>query len=139
MRRRSIRGQSLVEFALILPVFFALIFAVIDVSRGILLFNLLSNVARDGARYEIVQAVTTAGACSSTQVTQSRLDSAAKVAAGPLASGITVSASSACATDTYGTYYVVSAAGSFQPLTTVVVGNTPLNLTASSKQYVYLP
>jgi len=139
MRRRGIRGQSLVEFALLLPVFFALIFAIIDVSRGILLFNVLSNVSRDGARYEIVSAVTPTGTCSATQVTQSQLDSAAKVAAGPLAPGITVSATSACATDTYGTYYVVSATGSFQPLTSVAIASTPLNLTASSKQYVYLP
>lgn len=47
-------GQSLVEFALILPVFLILLFGVIEF--GLLLYNqhVITNASREGARYGIV-------------------------------------------------------------------------------------
>jgi len=53
-RHLPIRGQSLVEFALVLPVFFLLLFGVLDLGRGVLAFNSVSNSAREGARTAIV-------------------------------------------------------------------------------------
>ena len=52
-RRRS-RGQSLVEFALVLPVALILLLAVFDVGRAVFLYNGLTNAAREGARLAIV-------------------------------------------------------------------------------------
>jgi hypothetical protein len=48
------RGQALVEFVLVAPVFFLLIFAVIEGGRFILYYETLSNATREGARYAIV-------------------------------------------------------------------------------------
>lgn len=48
------RGQALVEFALVAPVFFLLLFAVIEGGRFILYYQMLANATRDGARYAIV-------------------------------------------------------------------------------------
>ena len=48
------RGQSLVEFALVLPVLFFLIFGVIDVSRAVWQENTLAYAAREATRYLIV-------------------------------------------------------------------------------------
>lgn len=47
-------GQSLVEFALILPVFLILLFGVVEF--GLLLYNqhVITNASREGARYGIV-------------------------------------------------------------------------------------
>jgi hypothetical protein len=48
------RGQALVEFALVAPVFFLLLFAVIEGGRFILYYETLANATREGARYAIV-------------------------------------------------------------------------------------
>jgi Flp pilus assembly protein TadG len=50
------RGQSLVEFAHVLPIFILLLFAVIDGGRYIYVNSTLSNAAREGARLGSVEA-----------------------------------------------------------------------------------
>jgi len=51
--RRS-KGQALVEFALVLPVLLLVIVAVFDFGRAFLLWNNITHIASDGARYSIV-------------------------------------------------------------------------------------
>ncbi len=53
--RRS-RGQSLVEFALVLPVFFLLLFGLIDMGRYVYMNSTLSQAVREGARVAAVEA-----------------------------------------------------------------------------------
>jgi Flp pilus assembly protein TadG len=48
------RGQALVEFALVAPVFFLIVFAIIDFGRYVYYVQVLNNAAREGARYAIV-------------------------------------------------------------------------------------
>jgi hypothetical protein len=50
------RGQSLVEFALVLPIFLLLLFGVIDAGRMVYLHTVLSQAAREGARVASVEA-----------------------------------------------------------------------------------
>src|SRR4051794_13697432 len=50
------RGQALVEFALILPVFMLILFAFIDAGRFVFFASTLSQAAREGARAGSVQA-----------------------------------------------------------------------------------
>jgi len=54
IRRAGSRAQALVEFALVAPLFFLLIFAVIDFGRYVYYVQILNNAAREGARYAIV-------------------------------------------------------------------------------------
>jgi Flp pilus assembly protein TadG len=49
--RRGRRGQAMVEFALTATLLFLLVFGIIEVSRGILTINMLSNGAREAAHY----------------------------------------------------------------------------------------
>lgn len=49
-RRRAARGQALAEFALVVPVFLMLMFAIIDLGRYVYTANALSNGAREAAR-----------------------------------------------------------------------------------------
>jgi hypothetical protein len=56
IRRRREGGQSLVEFALVLPIFMLGLFALIDGTRLIFLNNSLSQAAREGARQASVEA-----------------------------------------------------------------------------------
>ena len=52
--RRSARGQALVEFALVLPIFAILLFGIIDFGRYVFTANALNNSAREGARFASV-------------------------------------------------------------------------------------
>jgi len=54
--RRSTRGQSLVEFALVLPIFFLMLFGLIDMGRYVYLNSTLSQAAREAARVGSVEA-----------------------------------------------------------------------------------
>ena len=56
-RRRdggSGRGQGLAEFALAFPVFILLIVAAIDIGRGVIAYNSITNAVREAARLAIV-------------------------------------------------------------------------------------
>lgn len=50
------RGQTLVEFALVFPIFILLLFAVIDGGRYVFANSTVSNAAREGARLASVEA-----------------------------------------------------------------------------------
>ena len=51
---RSTRGQALVEFALVLPIFAIMLFGIIDFGRYVFTANSLNNSAREAARFASV-------------------------------------------------------------------------------------
>ena len=53
-RRRHVRGQALAEFALVMPLFFLLVFGIIEFGRFIYTYEIVNNATREGARYAIV-------------------------------------------------------------------------------------
>jgi Flp pilus assembly protein TadG len=53
------RGQSLVEFAVVLPIFLLLFMAIVDLGSAVFTYNSLTNAAREGARLAIVNQDTT--------------------------------------------------------------------------------
>ena len=55
-RTRSSKGQALVEFALVLPVFLMVLFGIIDGGRYVFQNNVLSQAAREGARVAAAEA-----------------------------------------------------------------------------------
>ncbi len=52
--RRLRRGQALTEFALIAPLFFLMLFSVIELGRFVLAYEMANNAVREGTRYAIV-------------------------------------------------------------------------------------
>jgi Flp pilus assembly protein TadG len=50
MLRKLRGGQSMVEFAVLAPVFFMLLLGTIDLGRAIYIYNTISDAAREGAR-----------------------------------------------------------------------------------------
>jgi TadE-like protein len=54
MTRRSERGQSLVETALVLPILLIILMGIFDFGRAIFAYNAVSNSAREAARLAIV-------------------------------------------------------------------------------------
>lgn len=53
-RNRHGRGQALVEFALVIPIFLLVLIALFDLGRAVFAYNTLTNAAREGARMAIV-------------------------------------------------------------------------------------
>jgi len=53
-RRQKPRGQAMVEFALVIPVFILLMVGIFDLGRVIWVNDTLSTAAREAARYAIV-------------------------------------------------------------------------------------
>jgi len=57
MKKRSSslhRGQTLVEFALILPIFIFLLVVIFDFGRAVYYYSTIHNAAREGARYGVI-------------------------------------------------------------------------------------
>jgi Flp pilus assembly protein TadG len=54
IRRRDQRGQALVEFALILPLFVLILVGLFDMGRAVYAFNTINQAAREAARLAIV-------------------------------------------------------------------------------------
>ena len=52
--KRLNRGQSLVEFALLLPIMLLIFMMVLDLGRAFYYYSVIQNAAREGARYGIV-------------------------------------------------------------------------------------
>ena len=53
-RRNRSRGQGLAEFALVLPVFLAILIGMVDLGRAVWANNSVANAAREAARYAAV-------------------------------------------------------------------------------------
>jgi Flp pilus assembly protein TadG len=68
------RGQSLVEFALVIPIFIALVLGIADFGLGLKTWISMTNSAREAARYAAVNCA--AGNASASDVQQRALDSA---------------------------------------------------------------
>jgi Flp pilus assembly protein TadG len=74
-RVRSDAGQSLVEFAIVLPVLLALVIGIFEFGRAWNVYQVLTNAAREGARRAVVP--TTANEGEVTDVIEDYLESAA--------------------------------------------------------------
>lgn len=53
---KSEKGQSLVEFALVLPILLLLVFGIVEFGRAFNTYLIISNASREGARYAVVGA-----------------------------------------------------------------------------------
>ena len=67
-RQHTERGQALVEFSLSIVIFLVLMMAIVDLGRGIYMFNGVSQAAREVARVASVYPGTSLNAITSTQI-----------------------------------------------------------------------
>jgi hypothetical protein len=92
LRRNRSRGQGLAEFALVLPVFLAILIGMVDVGRAVWANNSVANAAREAARYAAVHG----GSCEDI-VAGTVCSTANYCPAGPYTSPtVTLSASISC-------------------------------------------
>jgi Flp pilus assembly protein TadG len=81
---RRARGQSLVEFALVFPIFLLLLFGLIDIGRFVYTANALNEAAREGARFGSVAAWSQS--CGGTREACVEVETTHRLAAVPAAS-----------------------------------------------------
>ena len=67
--RRNRRGAAVVEFAVVAPVFILLIFGMIEFGRAIMVQQILTNAAREGARVAILDSATPTASTVTSKVT----------------------------------------------------------------------
>jgi Flp pilus assembly protein TadG len=58
------KGQALVEFALLLPIFVLILFGVFDLGRAVFAYNTVANAARQGARVAAVNQIVSSPDCN---------------------------------------------------------------------------
>lgn len=56
--RKNRRGASVVEFAIVAPVFFLLVFGMIEYGRMVMVQQVITNAAREGARQAVLDGAT---------------------------------------------------------------------------------
>lgn len=123
-RRRRPRdaGQSLVEFALVIPVFLLLLVALFDVGLAVFSYNTLTNAAREGARTAIVnqdQATVVARAKSSTAIVE-LADPSVVVKFYQVATDGSPDTSKPCSPAAVGCLAVVSFEATYRPITPII-------------------
>jgi len=117
------RGQSLTEFALVLPVFLLILMGIIDFGRAVYAYNTLANASRAGVRLAIVDQ-------SATAITNRARTTAIGLPAGDVA--VTVGAAACSPTMRSRTSVTVSY--QWRPITPIignVVGSIALSSTTS--------
>jgi len=67
-RRRGERGETLIEFAFASVIFFVFVFGIIQFGVAIWRYNLVSNLAQEGARYAAVHGKNSGAAQDESQV-----------------------------------------------------------------------
>ena len=62
--RKHRRGAAAVEFAIVAPVFFLMIFGMIEIGRAIMVQQVITNASREGARLAVLPGTTTSDVTS---------------------------------------------------------------------------
>lgn len=75
-RPRAERGQSLIEYALVMPILLLVFLGIADFARVIFSYDTIGNAAREGARYGTVHATDVTGIEARTRALTSGLDPA---------------------------------------------------------------
>ena len=150
-RTRTRRGgQSLVEFALIIPVFLVMVLGIVDFGRAIYAYNTLANASRAGVRVAIVNQNVPGLGCDSgtngappdtTRVSPQDCAQQAAVALPGAVASVTyrdITDSTGCSPVQVGCLAVVTTTFAFKPITPIIsniVGNS-IVLSSTSKEPV---
>jgi len=138
------RGQALVEFALVFPAFLLIVLGIVDVGRGIYVYNGVSQAAREIARVTSVHPGAPYGSGAETQAV---VATQARLVPGLTASNITIQCtdmadtvrpSSECFTGTINRYVRVSVSVPFNVIAKSFLPVIPV-MTFTSVSHIQLP
>lgn len=121
--RRFSRGVAVVEFALVAPLFFLVLFSIVEAARFVFYYEVLNNATRDGARYAIVHGENSFDPTGPGSSDPSGADVVARVkqsALGVLGTGVTVTPTWTPATNERGTTVNVHASYTYSTVIPIV-------------------
>lgn len=143
IRVRRVRGQSLVEFALVFPILMLILFGILDFGRAIYTYNTIGNAARDGVRVAVVNQNPAGTGCTpgaaATGADTTKISPHDCAVSGAIAlGGVTATVGYNDPTDTtgcspvqVGCLAIVTVTAQFQPITPII-GNIVGTITISS-------
>ena len=127
-RHRRYRGQGMVEFALIIPIFLAITLGTIELGWLVFANHTLTNATREGARYAMVH-----GERSGDIATVATVSPVVQEFGGRFASEITVTnVEFTPETAEPGSQVLVETSYSHEPIIGMIIGAGTINLTSSS-------
>jgi len=124
-QRGSARGQSLVEFALLLPVLLLILLGVFDLGRVYNSYIVITNAARDGAYYGSMHSTDTTG------IVQRVITEAQGSGVNLTSSNVTVSTSGGV-----GNPLQVTVQLDFSMLSTFLLGRPTIHLTSRTEMVI---
>lgn len=132
--RKKRRGQSLVEFALVSPIFLLMVFGIIEGGRLVWTYHTLNNATREGLRFAIVRGDNSdlAGAPATTSTVR---DHILDVTTGLDSDNLSVTLLTPEGMESQDTI-TVEADYSYQPIIGLIFGSGTINLESSSEGVV---
>lgn len=131
-RHQRFPGQSLVEFALVAPIFFLMLFGVIEMGRLIWINHELANGTREAARFAMVRGSEASACATVTDLENVILDRTSAIQSGQL--DLTGNTGPLCGEP--GTKVVIEAEYDFDPMLGIIPGLNSLTLNARSEVIV---
>ena len=125
--KKNQKGATMVECSILLFLFLLLLYAFIDIGRGVWVYNTLAHASREGARYAIVH-----GSESNNPADPSTIEAIVKDKA-PL-QGIIVTTTWPSGDNNQGSVVQVVAQYDYQPLS--LFGISPIQLSAASRMVI---
>jgi Flp pilus assembly protein TadG len=126
--RRKALAQSLVEFALIGPLFFLMLFGTIEMGRAVYTNHQLANGVREGTRYAAVHGSKATSQATSDTVKTQMLTKMTAISSGKLS----VTLSYPDGNNDPGSKAKVTAVYTFTPVVSLVFGTGSITMTQSS-------
>jgi hypothetical protein len=121
------KGQTLVEWALVLPIMLLIVFVVFDLGRGIYYYSFVYNAAREGARYGAVFPTDTEGIREAAAEKAIGLDPSSLMI---FVNGEVVSP--ICETDTFSCVHIRYSFLPATPMVSTLFGGSTVNLNSRS-------
>ena len=135
---RGERGQSLIEFALILPVLLILLVGVFDIGRAVMLSETLNTAVREGTRYAIVNGALSPSPSGPAPLTSTAIDTQVRRYTTGINSTITITITWPDSNSNRGSEVTVVATTPFTPILSQVFtgGGLAVTLRAGSTMVI---
>jgi Flp pilus assembly protein TadG len=130
--RRGERGQTMVEFALIVPLMLVIVFGIVDFGRAYSVWVTITNAAREGARYGITNPTDTSGITSSVKKASGSYNDTHLTVSTPTCSTACTSGNSITVTANYSLSLITPVAGLVKFIVPSIKIKSTWTLTSSS-------
>jgi len=134
---RDEQGATVIEFALASTLFFMTLFGTIEFGRAVWQYNMMSDLAQEGARWATVHGAGNSGACTTAtqaacQASASQIQDYVRSRAQGNFGTITVTTSAAPSTLTSGNSITVTVSSTFTPAVNIIPHST-MTLSSTAK------